>query len=368
MKRVPCTLNPAHVLLKVIDNAKQQLNTFSVQSLPAGRVKRTMKIGLIGLGFMGGVHLAAIERTGNATVTAVSTRTRPVADGPPRGNLHHIKTAALPDHVRWEPDWRQLLLDPEIDAVDLCLPTHLHKEVVLSALKAGKHVLCEKPMALTAADCDAMLKAASDSDRCFMVAQVLRFMSPYRYAASFVRTAPRDSLKSCTLSRKTGYPKWSEWLSKEEQSGGAILDLLSHDIDQALSWFGQPVSVRAVSQGEIDTMRGTLHYADGFEVKIEGGWFAPEVPFSAGFEIAGQESTLSFQEGKLQQLLPSGSQPVTLPENDEYLDEVAYFIECCEKNRAPELCPPSESAQAVRVANLLKASREQNGKDVPCKI
>ncbi|CAN5505804.1 hypothetical protein BH10ACI4_BH10ACI4_10550 [soil metagenome] len=345
---------------------KRPFNTFSIQRLRAGQVIKVMKIGLIGLGFMGGVHLAAIERTRNATVTAVSTRKRPVADGLPKGNLHHIKTAALPDHVRWEPDWRQLLLDPEIDAVDLCLPTHLHKEVVLSALQAGKHVLCEKPMALTAADCDVMLRAASESDRCFMVAQVLRFMSPYRHAASFVRESSRESLISCTLSRKTGYPNWSEWLSNEERSGGAILDLLSHDIDQALSWFGQPESVSAISQGEIDTMRGTLRYADGFEVKIEGGWLAPEVEFSAGFEIVGKEATLSFEEGKLQMLLPSGAQPVELPENDEYLDEVSYFIECCEKNQAPERCLPVESAQAVRIANLLKASREQNGKDVSC--
>ena len=315
---------------------------------------------------MGGVHLAAIERTENATLIAVASRTRPVAGAPARGNLHHIKTAALPDHVKWYSDWRQLLLDPEVDAVDICLPTHLHKEAVLRALERGKHVFCEKPMALTSSDCDEMLEAASRSGRIFMVGQVLRFMFPYRYAASFISTACRGSVKACTMSRKTGYPQWSEWLSQEEQSGGAILDLLSHDIDQALKLFGQPVSVSAVSQSEIDTMRGTLRYASGLEVKIEGGWFAPEVPFSAGFNIVGRDAALSFQEGRLRLHRSSGEQSIDQPEHDEYLDEMTYFIECCRKNVAPELCLPAESAQAVRIANLLKVSREQNGKDVSC--
>jgi predicted dehydrogenase len=327
-----------------------------------------MRIGLIGFGFMGGVHLAALEQTENATPIALASRTRPVAGAPSRGNLHHIKTADLPDHVKWYSDWRQLLLDPEVDAVDICLPTHLHKEVVLSALERGKHVFCEKPMALTSSDCDEMLEAASRSGLIFMVGQVLRFMFPYRYAASFISTTCHGSVKACTMSRKTGYPQWSEWLSREEHSGGAILDLLSHDIDQALKLFGQPVSVSAVSLGEIDTMRGTLHYASGLEVKIEGGWFAPQVPFSAGFQITGKDAALSFQEGKLNLNLSDGERSIEVPENNEYLDEMTYFIECCRKNVAPELCPPWESAQAVRIANLLKVSREQNGKEVSCAI
>ncbi len=315
---------------------------------------------------MGGVHLAAIERIENATLTAVATRTRPVAGGPARGNLHHLKTATLPDSVKWHSDWRQLLLDPEIDAVDICLPTYLHKEVVLSALESGKHVLCEKPMALNSSDCDEMLEAASRSNRIFMVGQVLRFMFPYRYASSFVSTTCHGIVKACTMSRATGYPQWSNWLSRGEQSGGAILDLLSHDIDQALKLFGHPTSVSAVAQGEIDTMRGKLHYANGLEVLIEGGWFAPEVPFSAGFEIAGSEETLSLQKEKLTLHLPFGEQSVEIPEHDAYLDELTYFIECCRNNVAPELCSPLESAQAVRFANLLRTSREQNGKEISC--
>jgi predicted dehydrogenase len=326
-----------------------------------------MRIGLIGFGFMGGVHLAAFEQIEGVTIAAVASRTRPVAGAPPRGNLDHVKTAAIPESATWYSDWRELVLDPEIDSVDICLPTHLHKEVVLAALAQGKHVLCEKPMALNSADCDEMMAAAGKSGRIFMVGQVLRFMFPYRYAASFVSDASYGPVTACTLSRRTGYPQWSDWLSKEGSSGGAILDLLSHDIDQALQMFGVPKSVSAVSQGEIDTMVGTLHYG-GLDVTIKGGWFAPEVPFSAGFQITAKNAALSLEEGKLTLRLPDGEQVVEVPATDNYLEEVRYFVECCRDNVFPERCSPRESAQAVRVANLLKVSREQDGKEVLCEL
>jgi predicted dehydrogenase len=317
---------------------------------------------------MGGVHLSAIERIEGATLTAVSSRTRPTAARSSRGNLPQLESGVLPPETNWYYDWRQLLSDPNVDAVDICLPTHLHKQVVLSALERGKHVLCEKPMALTASDCNQILDAANKSGRVFMVGQILRFMFPYRYAASFISSICHGSVKACTLKRKTGYPQWSEWLSNEEYSGGAVLDLLSHDIDQALTLFGQPNTVSAVSQGEIDTMRATLRYANGLEVRIEGGWYAPGLPFSAGFQIAGRDATLTFEEGKLQLNLAGREQDVDIPEHLEHVEQMTYFIECCRNSTVPELCLPAESAQAVRLANLLKLSRDENGKVLSCEI
>jgi predicted dehydrogenase len=317
---------------------------------------------------MGGVHLSAIEQIEGATLASVSSRTRPTANAPVRGNLPQLKSGSLPPEIKWYDDWRELLQDPDIDAVDICLPTHLHKTVAISALERGKHVLCEKPMALTPSDCDEMLEAASKSGRTFMVGQVLRFMFPYRYAASFVTSIGHGSVKACTMRRKTGYPQWSEWLANESSSGGAILDLLSHDIDQALKLFGRPNSVSAVRDGEIDTMLGTLHYSDGLEVRVEGGWYAPELPFSADFEIIGKDAALTFKDGKLQRNLDGMEQSIDIPKHQEYLDQMTYFIECCRNNAAPDLCPPFESAQAVKIATLLKASRDAEGKELLCEI
>jgi predicted dehydrogenase len=323
-----------------------------------------MKIGIIGFGFMGGVHLAAIERLDGIAVTAIASRTRPLPDAPPRGNLDHVNSSRFPADTPWCSDWRQLL-DSDIDAVDICLPTYLHKDVALRAFERGKHVLCEKPMALTARDCDELLETASKSGCVFMVAHVLRFAHPYLFAASFLREHCDGRVQECAMTRRAGYPQWSEWLSQKDCSGGAVLDLLIHDIDQALKLFGEPTAVSAVSDGDIDTMRGTLHYPSGLKVHIDGGWYAPETPFSAGFRIEGADASLSFQDGVLQQKLSGQEQRIEIPEHDEYFEQMKYFVECCSNHAVPERCLPAESAQAVRLANLLEESRDRDREEMP---
>lgn len=323
-----------------------------------------MNVAMIGYGFMGGAHLTAMQAIEGVRVKSVATRTRPSATSAAKGNLD-LKSGPLPQDVEWHPDWREVIADAEIDAVDVCLPTDLHKEIVLAALAAGKHVLCEKPMALHTADCDAMLAAAEQSGRVFMVGQVLRFMLLYQYAANFVAEAGTHSVRTCTFQRSTGYPGWGGWLGDEARSGGAILDLLCHDLDMALSIFGPPDRVSAVSLDPVDTVRATLHYPGELVVEVEGGWFSPETPFSANFIVATESETLSFEAGVLRRQKGVGAADVVeIPEHDPYADEIAYFIDCCRKNAAPELCLPQKSAAAVRLANLVKASRDANGKEM----
>ena len=317
-----------------------------------------MKIGLIGYGFMGGAHAAAMQQIPGVTLAAVASRTRPSEDGPVRGNLD-LKAGPLPSSVRWTPDWQGIVDDPEIDAIDICLPTHLHKQVIERAFANGKHVLCEKPMALTQRDCAEVLALAEKSGRTFMIAQVLRWMFPYQHALDYVRTMGPDAITSCTLQRSTGYPQWSQWLGKREVSGGAILDLLSHDLDQALQWFGDPENVTAVSIGEVDTMRAALHYPNGLRVVVAGGWMQPEVAFSASYTIATKDTKLTFADGKLHRTRNGETHEVEQPEQDAYFDEIAYFVQCCRSAEPPAMCPPADSAKAVK---LLEQSRAENGR------
>jgi predicted dehydrogenase len=323
-----------------------------------------VNVGMIGYGFMGGAHLAALQAIEGVRVKSVATRSRPSVTGAVKGNLD-LKSGPLPPDIEWHSDWRQVTADPEIDAVDVCLPTDLHKQVVLAALAAGKHVLCEKPMAFNTDDCDVMLAAAKQSGRVFMVGQVLRFMFPYRYAADFVATNGSKSVRRCTFQRSTGFPGWGGWLGDEARSGGAILDLLCHDLDMALSIFGPPDRVSSMSQGPVDTVRAALHYPGELMVQVEGGWFAPETPFSASFRVETETESLSFEAGVLQRLKSDGAaEVIRIPEHDPYADEIAYFMDCCRANAAPKLCLPQESAAAVRLANLVKASRDANGKEM----
>lgn len=323
-----------------------------------------MKVALLGYGFMGGAHLAAMQRIEGVEIKAVSSRRRPSADVPPRGNLD-LQSGPLPDSVVWHSDWRSVISDPEIDVVDVCLPTDMHREVILAALASGKHVLCEKPMALNIADCDEIMSAAASSGRVFMVGQVLRFMYPYRYALDFLNEVGRDTITRCVLHRSTGYPQWGGWLTQEERSGGAILDLLSHDLDLALNYFGSPRTVSAISIGPVDTMRAILRYESGMEVILEGGWLTPENPFAAGFEIEARSARLTYREDVLMRS-NYGEEPsqVKMPAHDPYFDEIAYFIDCCRCNAIPFRCMPEESARAVELSLQLKASRDAGGQEI----
>lgn len=320
-----------------------------------------MKIGLIGYGFMGGAHAAAMKQIPGVALAAVASRTRPSADGPVRGNLD-LKAEQLAESVFWTPDWREVVDDPSIDAIDICLPTPMHREVTERALRNGKHVLCEKPMAATLEDCNALLQEAKAAGKVFMIAHVLRWMQPYPLALQFVRE--QGDVRRATLRRSTGYPHWSEWLRDNKVSGGAILDLLCHDLDQVLQWFGTPQSVSAMSMGEVDTMRAQLRYADGKEITVEGGWLAPETPFAASFSIEATDASLHFADNKLTATRNDATEEIKFAENDAYHDEIAYFVECCRTGSAPTLCTPEDSASAVKLALLLQHSRNENGKEL----
>lgn len=326
-----------------------------------------MKIGIIGLGFMGATHIGAFSKLKGVEVAAVCARNPQALSG----DLSHVggnlnREAGVYDfsNVRKYTDWREIVRDPALDAVDICLPTDVHPAVSLAAFAEGKHVLCEKPMALSISDCERMIAAAESHRRIFMVGQVLRFWPEYLYLEKFVQRE-RPSIVSATFSRRTAMPDWSPWLMDQSRSGGAILDLLIHDIDQALSLFGPPAEVSAKNLDGSDSIAATLTYPDGLQVHIEGGWFGSETPFSMGYSVRTTESELDFTADGLR----LNATMVELPAaEDAYDAELAYFIDCCQNNRQPDRCLPQDSAKGVELALLLKQARSLEGAPLKCKI
>jgi predicted dehydrogenase len=180
-------------------------------------------------------------------------------------------------------------------------------------------------------------------------------------STSFVR---RASITSChvTLQRSTGYPQWSNWLANSDCNGGAILDLLSHDLDQALLWFGPPDAVSAVSVGDVDTAEATLRYGNR-NVIVTSGWLTPEAPFSESFRIETVDSTLHYDGAALTLTHEGNGETVGMPEHDAYADEIAYFVDCAKTGASPDRCLPEDSARVVRLAEVLKRSREERGRE-----
>jgi predicted dehydrogenase len=334
------------------------------------RRKFTVNIGLIGLGFMGATHIAGFATIPGVTLGAVCTENPAVLAGDLSkisGNIRFDSSAIDISAAQKYTRWQDLVADPTLDAVDICLPTDLHPSVANAALSAGKHVLCEKPMALTEVDCELMIEAANKAKRVLMIGQVLRFWPEYMALQEFGATKQYGAIRSATFVRQCGLPDWSKWLTVEARSGGAAMDLLIHDIDQALLLCGMPERVSAKKLGDGDGIMATLIYPGGPEVRIQGGWFQPGAPLRMTFQAIAERAQIEFLPDGLFLSDASGQRTKLEPAGpDGSHTEVAYFVECCRKNAEPARCPPRASAQAVKIALRLKESRSLNGEQVTC--
>jgi predicted dehydrogenase len=329
-----------------------------------------MNVGIFGLGFMGATHAVRYSWMPDVSISAVCSRNEERLCGKfskQGGNLG----LALPDldlrHAAKYRDWKLLVADPTIEVVDICSPSNLHREMTVAALRAGKHVLCEKPMALTVEDCDWMIAAATEANRRLMIGHVLRFWPAYEYLKQWVQAEGATHWKSVEFRRKSGVPDWSLWLTHADQSGGALLDLLIHDLDQVQLLFGMPRAVGAKRVGDYDAIDASLIYTDGLNVKIQGGWFESDAPFSMGFQLEAAEAGIRFDNNVVVVTDHAGKErQIDLAADDAYEKQLSYFLQCCRTGYAPDLCPPGQSRAAVQVALLLKQSQLLGGAEIAC--
>ncbi len=338
-----------------------------------------MKIGVIGLGFMGSTHLRALRNVPQAELHAV-------VSGDPRkleGDLSGIQgNIGGPGErfdftgVRKYRTWQEAVADPELEAVDICLPTNLHAEVAMAALGAGKHVLVEKPMALDGAAADTMVAAARDSGRVLMTAHVLRFWPDYVALADAIRSGRVGAVRAAIFRRRCAAPGWSAWLANKESSGGGVFDLLIHDVDFCLHLFGPPEAVSAVGYEDLgrgmDWITAQLHYAGIGGVVISGGWHHPGAfPFSMEYSVVAEGGTIEYSSAVgPPAFYRAGAEKEMLPVDgrDGYEAELAYFVDCCVHRRPPERCPPEQSAAAVKLTRLMVEARDRRGEKIACRI
>lgn len=335
-----------------------------------------MRIGVVGLGFMGATHLRAWQSVDGAKLAAVASSDAAKLSGDLSsiaGNLDKSgERFEFGDASRYATA-DELIADPTIEAVDLCTPSFLHADQTVAALELGKHVLVEKPMATTAADCQRMLDAATANDKVLMIGHVLRFWPDYTAAHDLIRSGALGPLRSVTLRRKCGAPGWSPWLRDKSKSGGAVLDLLIHDFDFCQQLVGQPHSIQATgteipSRG-VDLIEARMNYGpDGSQVVISGGWHHPDsYPFSMEFTLVCEEGTLDFRSGDHNLTLHKAngeSELVTLSEGDAFESELTAFVAACEAGKPPAVCDPAGSAISTAIARAADLSRSRSGEEV----
>src|SRR5262245_43817144 len=186
-----------------------------------------IRIGLVGIGFMGRIHYLAGQKLRGAQVAAVCSRDPAKLAGDwsgTRGNFGPEPGRVDLSGVERYASFAELLADGEIDLVDVCTVTDQHVPMALAALKAGKHVLVEKAIALTTRDADAVVAAARQAGRLFMVAHVLPFFPEFANACDAVRSGKYGKLLGGHLTRVISRPDWSADIGDAAKTGGPAVD------------------------------------------------------------------------------------------------------------------------------------------------
>ena len=311
-----------------------------------------IKVGMIGAGCMGGVHAAAYKRLTEARLVTICDLKREKAE----------KLAG--DGVQVVTDYHDILQDPEIDVVDVCLPTYLHKKVVLEAAAAGKHVFCEKPIARSVEDAEAMVKACKDAGVKLGVGHVVRFFPDYYKVKDVLAGGAIGEAKVIRASRGGAFPAWPEdnWYADYAKSGGPIVDLIIHDFD-FLRWvFGPVKRVFAKSltgkHHMLDHALVTLRFENGIIAHVEGSWAQPPgTPFATTLEIAGTKGLYEYSNQDAMPIMlrtaEGEARASAVPESplavEPYTAQLQAFIKSIIDNTDVPV-PGEEAIEALKIA------------------
>jgi predicted dehydrogenase len=270
-----------------------------------------VRIGIVGIGFMGYIHYLAAKKLKGAKVTAICSRDPKKLAGDwrsIRGNFGPPGTKMDLSRIKKYERLEEMLADPEIDLIDVCNPTHLHPPTAEAALRAGKHVLVEKAIALSAGDADSMLKEAERAGKLLMVAHVLPFVPEFAYAAELVRSGKYGKLLGAHFVRVISRPDWSADIGDAAKTGGPAVDLHIHDTHFIGLLCGVPASVSStgvIEKGAVQYLTTLYEYGPGGPaVSCSSGALAQKGrEFVHGYEIYLEKAMISFD---------SSGRPLTL--------------------------------------------------------
>ncbi len=332
------------------------------------------QFGFLGLGFMAATHIQALAKVPGVAVGAICNPSGRNLDGDLTrvgGNVGDPNGVRLDmSRVRAYRDMDAFLADPGIHVVDITTPTKTHVDLAIAALKAGKHVLVEKPMTRTAADGRRLAEAAAEAARrgvFLMPAMCLRFWPEWSAAKAAVDSGSYGRVLSARFRRVAQAPGWGHGhFLNAADSGGALLDLHIHDVDFIRHLFGHPRSV--FSRGHTRVSGGIDHVVSLFDVEggavvsAEGSWaMTPGFGFNMAYTVVFEHATLDydlsrgpealrlFVEGKPVEVLKPGGP-------DGYAGQILHLVESIRAGKPPTVVTADDGAAAVAVCEAEEAS------------
>ena len=262
-----------------------------------------VRVGIAGVGFMGWIHWLAYQKVDGIEVAAICTRDLAKRDGDwtsikgnfgPPGEKVDLSNVAVYENLT------AMVSDDTIDLIDICLPPSLHVDAVELAMNAGRHVFCEKPLALTSDECDRCMNSANDHSRMLLVGHVLPFFPEYNVALQAVQSSQYGRLLGGSFKRLISDPVWLDDFWDPTVVGGPMIDLHVHDAHWIRMLFGMPAEItcRGRFRGELlEYCHSTFGFDDPRQVVHSScGVIAQQGrSFTHGFEIHFEKATMHFE-------------------------------------------------------------------------
>lgn len=317
------------------------------------------RAGIIGIGMMGSTHLDVYNKLEGVEVVAVADLIKERREGSATvaGNVEGQSKGGIDfSSFRKYGDGMELIADPDIDLIDICLPTPLHPRFAKAALASGRHVLSEKPFALDSRQGQELADAAADAKGMLMCAMCMRFWPGWTWLKERVEDKQFGKALGAQFRRTTCHPG-GPFYSDGAACGGAVLDLHIHDTDFIQYCFGAPKAVfsrgYAKDTTHIDHVVTQYLYDDIPLVVAEGSWaFQPGAPFDMQYTVNFEQATAVFDlaADSVLTLIKDGEKTaVDLPEGMGYDHEIRYFLDCIAKGGKPAVIDPESAVASVRI-------------------
>lgn len=312
-----------------------------------------LKIGIIGAGTMGGMHADCYAELPDAKVVAVAD-----------SRLESAKNVADKHSAAAFASGDEVIAMDDVDIVDICLPTPYHKENVLKAAAAKKHVFCEKPIARNMEDGREMIAACEEAGVKFMVGHVLRYFHEYAAARRIIESGAIGKPAMVRTTRASGHPQgWSNWYANTQMAGGVVLDMIVHDFDFLRWCLGEVerVYAKGLAYSDIpgvDYALVTIRFKSGAIAHVEGSWAHPP-GFFVKLEVAGDGGLFEFDSRTSSPLRLSmkaaegaggGVEVPQSPVNvSPYTMELEHFLNCVAEDKEPEVTG-EDALRALEIA------------------
>ncbi|MBS4174892.1 Gfo/Idh/MocA family oxidoreductase [Bacillus sp. FJAT-49736] len=336
-----------------------------------------LRIGIIGAGGIAvGRHIPAFAQLKDeVTITALSDV-----------NLERARNVAEEFNIPYAyENYRDML--SRVDAVVICTPNKFHSEITVCALEAGVHVLCEKPMAMTAAECQVMINAAKKANKVLSVGFHYRYMKESQAAKKIMAANEIGNplVVRVQALRRRKVPGWGVFTNKELQGGGSLIDYGCHLLDLSLWLIGNPRPVEvtgtayntlSTQPGQVnqwgsfdhetfnvdDHVTGYIRFENGASLLLEASWAANIIEDKESVSISGDQGGLEVFPLKLNYAkhgMLFNSEAAWIPsEEDPGVSQARNFTDACLKG-AELVVKPEEALFVSQIMEALYKSSEE---------